>query len=73
MAAMIKMFTLTATGLIAAAPTPAVADFYIELANGRYLVLPDVLVLFMGAVALLTLIAGIVGSMSSKSQGTDLP
>jgi hypothetical protein len=71
---MIRKLSLSTIALLTpTSATPAVADFYIELANGRYLVLPDVLVFFVGVVILLGVVAAFIESASSRSGGTDLP
>jgi hypothetical protein len=49
--------------------TPAVADFYFRLPNGRYLYLPDELILFAGVVLLAVAIGILTADDSSKHTG----
>jgi hypothetical protein len=68
---MIRKLSLPAIALVMfMGATPAAADFYIELGNGRYLVMSDLLVLFVGVVVLL----GVVGASSNpRAAGAAAP
>ena len=71
---MIKKLLLTTVALAnVVGVTPAAADFYIELADGRYLVIPD-LFAFMVAVSAIGGVLMIIASSSSSGRGgSDLP
>jgi hypothetical protein len=68
------IFLMTVALPIATAlPTPAVADFYIQRADGSYFVIPEVLVLAVALAFLLGVIFKISDAVTSASSGDDLP
>jgi hypothetical protein len=69
-----KRSTFTAIGLIAAAvPTPAAADFYIRMIDGRYLIIPDMFVVAVAIAILLAVIFTISNAAWNTTAGGDLP